>query len=83
MRTSDSKQVVKVIGQQTASPSHADTSSYTLQWAAPPLLKIVPSRGRSVLPSNTQFLGPTRVHIPNGISIGSASFAGLTIMIHK
>ena len=29
-------------------------------------------------PSNTWFLGPTRVQNPNGISIGSAVFAGLT-----
>ena len=29
-------------------------------------------------PSNTCFLGPTRVHIPNGILIGSAIFAQLT-----
>jgi len=29
-------------------------------------------------PSNTYVLGPTRVHIPNGISIGSAVFAGLS-----
>ena len=28
---------------------------------------------------NTCFLGPTRLHNPNGISIGSAVFAGLTI----
>ena len=29
-------------------------------------------------PSNTWFLDPTRAHNPNGISIGSADFAGLT-----
>jgi len=29
-------------------------------------------------PPNTCFLGPTRVQIPNGISIGSTVFAGLT-----
>ena len=34
--------------------------------------------GGSGPPSNTWFLGPTRVHNPNGISIGSAVFAGLT-----
>ena len=28
-------------------------------------------------PSNTWFLGPTRIHTPNGTSIGSAVFAGL------
>jgi len=33
--------------------------------------------GRSGPPSNTWFLGPTRVLNPNGISIGSATFAGL------
>jgi len=31
-------------------------------------------------PSNTWFIGPTRVHIQNGISISSAVFVGLTIM---
>jgi len=31
-------------------------------------------------PSNTCFLGLIRVHTPNGISIGSAVFAGLTIV---
>jgi len=30
-------------------------------------------------PSNTRFFGPTRVHIPKSISIGSAVFAGLAI----
>jgi len=50
---------------------------YTLLWV---LLsrKIVPSRGGSELPSNTKFLGPIQAHNPNGISIGSAIFAGLT-----
>jgi len=28
--------------------------------------------------TNIWFLGPTRVHIPNGVSIGSAVFAQLT-----
>jgi len=32
--------------------------------------------GRSGPPFNTWFFGPTQVHIPNGISIGSAVFAG-------
>jgi len=31
-------------------------------------------------PSNTCFLGPTRVHNPNCISIGSAVFAGFTVV---
>jgi len=33
-------------------------------------------------PSSTCFLGPTRVHNPNGILIGSAIFAGLTIVTY-
>ena len=32
----------------------------------------------SEFPSNTWFLGPSRVTTPNGISIGSVVFAGLT-----
>jgi len=32
------------------------------------------------IPSNTCFLGPTRVHNPNGISIGSAVYAELMIV---
>jgi len=34
-------------------------------------------------PSNAWFLGPTRVHNPNGISIDSAIFAGLTIVADR
>jgi len=34
-------------------------------------------------PSNTWFLGPTRVHIPNDITIGSAVFAGLTVVTDR
>jgi len=37
--------------------------------------KIAPSLGTIWTPSNTWFLGPTRVQILNGISIGSAVFA--------
>ena len=32
---------------------------------------------------NTCFLGPTRVHSPNGIEIRSAVFAGLTIVTDR
>jgi len=39
-------------------------------------LKIAPSQGRSEPPSNAWFLGPTRVHYANGISIGSAVLQG-------
>ena len=45
--------------------------SYTLRWATIFPLKIAPSRGVSGPPSNTWFTGPTQVHTPNGISIGS------------
>jgi len=41
-------------------------------------IKIAPSHGGSGPPSNTWFPGPTQVLNPNGISIGSAVFAGLT-----
>ena len=47
-----------------------------IQWA---LLfpKVAPSDGGMWTPSNTWFLGPTRVLNPNGISVDSAIFAGL------
>jgi len=41
-------------------------------------LKIALSRGVSGPPSNTWFLGPTRVLNPNGILMGAAVFAGFT-----
>jgi len=46
-------------------------------------LKIAPSDGGTGPPSNTSFLGPIRVHDPNGISIGSAIFAGLTTVTDR
>ena len=49
----------------------------------PPPLKIAPSRGGSELPSNTWFLGPTRVHILNDMSMASAVFAGLMIVTDR
>jgi len=51
---------------------------YTLQWDVPLQLKITPSQRGFGTPSNTWFLGSTRVNNPNGISIGSAVFAGIT-----
>jgi len=51
---------------------------YALQWATRFPLNIAPSHGRAGLASNMWFLWPTRVHNPNGISIGSVVFAGLT-----
>ena len=50
---------------------------YNRPRAAPFPLKIAPSYRGSAPPSNTWFLEPTRVHNPNGISIGSSVFAGL------
>jgi len=58
-------------------------STYTLQCTAPSPLKIAPLHGRSGVPSNTRFLGPTIVYNSNGISIGSAVFAGLTIVTDR
>jgi len=46
-------------------------------------LKIAPSHGESGPPSNTWFLGPTRVLNPNGIAIGSAVFVGLTAVTDR
>ena len=56
--------------------AHGRKSLY-LQWAllAP---KIASSDGGIWTPSNTWFPGPTRLLNPNGMSIGSAVFAGLT-----
>jgi len=54
---------------------------YNLQWATPFALKIV--HGEIWTPSNTLFLGPTRVHNPNGTSIGSATFAELKIVTDR
>jgi len=45
-------------------------SPYTLQWL--PFPKNCPLPWGIWTPSNTLFLGPTRGHNPNGISIGSA-----------
>jgi len=50
---------------------------YTLHWAVPSPSKLPLSVGIWT-PSITWFLGPIRVLNPNGISIGSADFIGLT-----
>ena len=52
---------------------------FPIQWAASPLQKLPLPIGRFGAPSNMWFPGPTRVHDPNGISIGSAVLAGLTV----
>jgi len=58
------EQVVKVIWHKAISPPNMDDS-------------IVFARLRQcTVSSNTCFLGPTRVHISNGISIGSAVLQG-------
>jgi len=41
------------------------------------------SHGGSGPLTNTWLLGPTRIHIPNGISISCAVFAGLTIVTDR
>jgi len=46
-------------------------------------LKSAPSCGEICTPSNTWFLGPTRVTNPNGISIGSAVLDGLTNVFNR
>jgi len=43
-----------------------------------PPLKIATSHWGFIDPSNTWFLGPTRVLNPNGISIGASIFEGIT-----
>ena len=53
---------------------------YTMSRPFP--LKIVLRTG-SGLPANIWFLGTTRGHNPHGISIGSAVFAGLTVVIDR
>ena len=66
-----SQQVVKVIWQEAASPPHMHGSIVFVRWR-----QCAPS-------SNTCFLGPTPVHIANGISIGSAVSARLTVVADR
>jgi len=63
----------------------AAESPYTLQRSVIFFLKIVSLREdpEFQVPSNTRFLGPNRVHPSNGISIGSAVFAELTIVTDR
>ena len=68
---------------QTASPfSHfctAHLQSVPIHHNGPPFLfSKLPLRMRRSEPNLTWFLGPTRVQIPNSISIGSAVFAQFT-----
>jgi len=55
-------------------------SPYTSKCAAPFPLKVATLHGGSGPPSNTWFLGPTRVNNRNAMSISSAIFAGLTVV---
>jgi len=56
--------------------AHGSVSSVMSRHVLSP--KNLPLRMGNWTPSNTCFLGPTRVQKPNGISIGSAVFARLT-----
>jgi len=56
---------------------------YTLQWKAPSLSKLPLSMWGSGPPSNTWFPAPSWVLNPNGISISSAVFAGLTSVTNR
>jgi len=47
---------------------------------SPSAIKIARGHARIWTPSNTWFLAPIQIHIPNGILIGSAIFAELTIV---
>jgi len=53
-----------------------DGIPYTLQWADP-FPSILPLPMGIWTRTNTRFLGPTRVHNPKDISVGSTIFAGL------
>jgi len=79
-----------------ASYDHAGFSSNETVQLFPQITLII-TRGQSTLggsivfsrwrqfapPSITRFLGPTRLSTPNGISIGSAVFARLTIVTDR
>jgi len=56
-------------------------SKFTMKRPFP--LKLAPSQGWIWTPSNTWFLGPTRVLNTSGISIGLAVFTGLTSMTDR
>ena len=56
--------------------SHKTSYSISL---VPKLVAMAASLSTSGLPSNTRFLGPIQAHNPNGISIGSAVFAQMTV----
>jgi len=58
--------------------------SFPILYNGPPLpLQNCPSHGGSGSPSNTWFLGCTRAHNPNGVSIGSSVFAGISTVTDR
>ena len=56
---------------------------YSLQWVATFPLKIAPSHGKIWTPLQYVFPSATGIHNPDGISIDSAVFAGLTIVTDR
>jgi len=74
---------------QTASRSvqpflHGSQHSIPVLYSGLPFaLKIALAMGRFAPPSNRWFLGPILVHNPNGISIGSAIFTGLSTVTDR
>jgi len=76
------RQVVKVNWQKAASLPYVNGIPYTLHWATPFFLKLPLPVGDLNL-HLIWFLGPTWVHNPKGISIGSAGFARITIMTDR
>jgi len=72
--SSQSKRQIDPFSRSATGTAH-DRKSIYLQWAAlPPKLPLA----MGMWTPNTRFLGPTRVLNPNGISISSGIFAGLT-----
>jgi len=49
-------------------------------WSSPESLPIIYNWGDDVPPTNTWSLGPTQVHHPNSNGVGSAVFAGVTLV---
>jgi len=56
---------------------------YFDRWTWLPRSKLPIPVGENASLSNTWFLGPIQVHIPNGITTGSALFPGLTIVTDR
>jgi len=67
---------------QTARRSGRPTPFFCSSPESLPILYNGAGHGSGSYP-NKWFLGLTRVHNPNGISIGSAAFAGLTVVTNR